>query len=557
MRPAPIPSPRLAAVALLALAAPACARSSTPAAASPSPAVSPAPSLAPSIADTAYFAVVLGTDTLGTERTIRTATRLDGELRMQRPRVTTVRYTMYLRADAAVDSMRTQVGEGSGAQRGMLVFGRDSAILTVYAGEATTPRVDRSAVAPGTLPFINLSSGVLDQVFRRARRIGGDSATVPLFAGAQALPGRVRFVGADSAVLDVGVALRAAVGPDGAFRGALVPSQNVRFVRLTTRPASHGAATGAPAADRYAAPAGAPYTAEEVTIRTPSGLALAGTLTLPRGASRARPAPVVVTITGSGPQNRDSEIMGIAGYRFFGQVADTLGRRGVGVLRLDDRGTGASDAGPASATSADLAGDVRAALAWLHTRPEVSGLALLGHSEGGMIAPMVAAEDTTVRAVVLMAAPSRPGHELSAHQRRVAIDSDARIAAAARDSVMRVAQAHADSMVRTGEAGAWTRYWWSFDPRPVVKRLRMPVLILHGETDLQVPVAQGDELAAMLRASGNRDVTVRRFAARNHLFLADTSGHWDGYASLPSKVVAPDVTGAIADWLAARLVPAR
>ena len=84
--------------------------------------------------------------------------------------------------------------------------------------------------------------------------------------------------------------------------------------------------------------------------------------------------------------------------------------------------------------------------------------------------------------MVLLATQSRPGHELSAHQRRLAIEADARIAPAARDSVMHAAQAHADSTIARGEASAWMRYWWSFDPRPVVRRLRIPVLIVHGET---------------------------------------------------------------------------
>jgi hypothetical protein len=121
----------------------------------------------------------------------------------------------------------------------------------------------------------------------------------------------------------------------------------------------------------YSAPADAPYTAEEVTVTvSQGGHTLAGTLTLPASA-RGR-VPAVVLITGSGPQDRDSAMPGLDGYAFFRQIADTLGRRGVAVLRLDDRGWGASTGDAAAATSADFADDVRAAVAYLRSRPEVN-----------------------------------------------------------------------------------------------------------------------------------------------------------------------------------------
>src|SRR6478752_1779877 len=103
----------------------------------------------------------------------------------------------------------------------------------------------------------------------------------------------------------------------------------------------------------YSAPAGAPYTAEEVTVHTPMGHTLAGTLTLPKSATRARPVGAIVTITGSGPEERD-EAIGIDGYRPFRQFADSLARRGIATLRMDDRGTGASKGVHKGATSADF-----------------------------------------------------------------------------------------------------------------------------------------------------------------------------------------------------------
>ena len=510
--------------------------------------------VAPPRPDTTYWAVVLNADTLATETVIRTPTRLEGDLRIRRPRPMAVQYVMVLHPDGTVDSMQTTTVDADVVARGTIVVRGDSATLTVAAPGLTAPRTDRVAVPPATLPFINLSAGALDLIFRRARAAGGDTVAIPLLGGPRLIQAQVRFIGADSALLDVGVQLRSAVAADGAFEGAVVPTQGVRFVRLAARPATRPAAPTS-----YAAPPDAPYTAEDVTVRTSAGIALAGTLTLPRTASAQHPAPVVITISGSGPQDRDSELAGITGYRLFRELADTLGRRGIGVLRLDDRGVGGSGAGPTTATTADFANDVRAALAWLRARPDVDGarLGLVGHSEGGIIAPMVAAEDSLVRAVAVLAGQSRPGHELSAHQRRYALLHDPRVAASDRDSVFRVMQAQADSMIRREDGDAWTRFWWSYDPRAALRRVRAPVLVLHGETDRQVPVAQGEEVASLLRESGNPDVTLRRFPGVNHLFLEDPSGHWTGYAALPSKRVPGVVRGALADWFASRLGVAR
>lgn len=512
---------------------------------------------APAGADTSWYVVTVGDDTLAREMTVRSPDRLNGELRVLRPQPATLQYTLFTRPDRAADSLRSTVVSGDASARTAIDFAGDSAFLAMHSPGAP-PRHDRVAVAAGALPFINLSAGILDQVFRRARAVGGAEVTVPLLAGLQSMPGRVRFIGADSAVLQLNVELRAAVSADGALHAAVVPAQGVRFARAS-RMAFDTPRPAAPAGNPHAAPAGAPYTARDVVVRTPAGLALAGTLTLPRGATRARPAPVVVTISGSGPQNRDSELAGVRGYAIFRQVADTLGRRGIGVLRLDDRGTGGSEPGPSGVTSADFADDVRAAVAWLRGQPDVDArrIGLLGHSEGAMIAPMVAADDTLVAAVALLAAPARPGREVSAHQRRLAIAASS-VPLLARDSVFRAAQAQSDSLVLHGGTDAWTRFWWDYDPRPAAARLRVPVLILHGETDMQVPVAHAEELAAAIREGRGAEVTLRRYPAVNHLFLDDAAGHWGGYATLPSKLVPPVIMGTLADWFATRLaVPAR
>lgn len=317
------------------------------------------------------------------------------------------------------------------------------------------------------------------------------------------------------------------------------------------RIAGYFIAPGPAAAASYAAPADAPYSAVDVTVPTPAGHALAGTLTLPKDAPG--PVPAVVLVTGSGPQDRDSHMAIIPDYRFFRQVADSLSRRGMAVLRMDDRGVGGSGGATPDVTTADFADDVRAAVAWLRARPEVdpARIALAGHSEGGIIAPLVAADDGRIAAVVLMAGPAWTGRRISDMQIRDVLAGQGRTGAAL-DSALAAAVAERDS---AAEGMPWVRWFLEHDPLPVAGRVRAPVLVLQGGTDRQVTPGQAEELAAAVRAGGNGDVTVRVFPAVNHLFLADPDGTADParYAALPDKRVPATVLGALADWLAARL----
>lgn len=301
----------------------------------------------------------------------------------------------------------------------------------------------------------------------------------------------------------------------------------------------------------YSAPADAPYTAEDVTIPTPAGHTLAGTLTLPKGA--AGRVPAVVMISGSGLQDRDSGILGVTGYRLFRQIADSLTRRGIAVLRLDDRGWGASGGDPSRATTADLADDTRAAVAWLRGRAEVdpARVGLVGHSEGGIIAPMIAADDAEIAAVALLAGQGWTGRQTSDYQLH-RLWSGMGMSAARMDSMRAI-----NDPLREQQAAQvpWLRFWMDFDPVPTLRRVRAPALVLQGATDWQVAPEQADVIAAALREGGNRQVTVRVFPGLNHLFLRDPGDRVDpaAYATLPDKQVPAEVLGALADWLAATL----
>lgn len=305
----------------------------------------------------------------------------------------------------------------------------------------------------------------------------------------------------------------------------------------------------AEAAD-YSAPAGAPYVAEEVRVQAGDHV-LAGTLTLP--SARTGRIPAVVLITGSGQQDRDSGIPVIPGYRFFRQIADTLSRRGIAVLRLDDRGVGGSGGDLQRATTADFADDVRAAVAYLRGRGEIdpARIGLAGHSEGGVIAPMVAADDPRIRAVALMAGTAYSGGRVLDFQLRSALMAQG-LAGAALDSAF----ARGLAARETGAAQVpWMRWFIDHDPLPVARRVRAPVLVLQGATDRQVTPEQADTLAAAIRAGGNRDVTVKLVPAVNHLFLADPVGTADpaAYAALPDKRVPASVLGPLVDFFVDRL----
>lgn len=432
-------------------------------------------------------------------------------------------------------------------QRGTLEFANDTVHLSLIAGP--NERTMHPATRAGALPLFNNDFTALEQGVRIARARGVSTLTMPLFlmANGQTIDGTLDLFAPDSARLSVmGNVSVASVDADGNVTGGYLPGQNITLRVLVGAEAAR-VSLGAP---DYSAPAGAPYRAEPVEVRTPAGHTLTGTLTLPANA-RGR-VPAVVTITGSGQQDRDESISIVPGYRLFRQVADTLGRRGIAVLRLDDRGVGGSG-GDVNGTTADFADDIRAGVAYLRARSEIDGarIALVGHSEGGMIAPMVAADDPGLAAIVLMAGPADRGDSVIAFQLRSAVAQDPSIPLAARDSALVAVRAQFDS---TSGKLAWMKYFLSYDPLPTIRRVRQPVLILQGATDLQVTADQAPRLERVLRDAGNRRVTTHVFAERNHLFLRDSVGAPAGYSRLPSGRVDAEVMGTLADWLVATLI---
>lgn len=322
-----------------------------------------------------------------------------------------------------------------------------------------------------------------------------------------------------------------------------------------------------------------PYRQEPVSFASgAAGVKLAGTLSVPDGAG---PFPAVVLICGSGPETRDEEVMG---HKIFLVLADALNRRGIAVLRYDKRGVGESTGSYATATLTDFAADAEAALRFLRARPGIAAdrIGLVGHSEGGAVAPMLALRDPSVRFVVLMAAPGmRIGQLLRLQTAKIAKASGVLDADIARTSAFfdklyvdlagasgdeqklavakaDVEQAVADKILPAASADAlatmvaspWAREAFAYDPVPALRQLKTPVLALNGSLDLQVPAAEnlGPIRAAL---QGNTRATVVELPGLNHLFQSAKLGTPVEYGAI-EETVAPAALKTISDWVAAQ-----
>ena len=334
-----------------------------------------------------------------------------------------------------------------------------------------------------------------------------------------------------------------------------------------------------------------PYDAIDVKYENPKakGVTLAGTLTVPKGATKA---PCAILITGSGPEDRDETIFG---HKPFLVLADYLTRHGIAVLRSDDRGIGGSTGDLQNATSDDFAGDVEAAIAFLKTRKEIDPLkiGLIGHSEGGLIGPMVAARHKGVAFVVMLAGPGVPGDEIlirqslkislsmgfTTEQAEAAQNAQRDLITAAKDptdstafvaKLKTVIQAQIDQLpyeqkkdvgdvneIAVGQAkilrAPWMKFFLNYDPRHTLAQVTCPVLALNGEKDIQVDADQNlPEIRAALTKGGNKDATVEKLPGLNHLFQTVEMGSIDEYARTP-ETFAPTAMQKISDWIGARM----
>jgi pimeloyl-ACP methyl ester carboxylesterase len=331
-----------------------------------------------------------------------------------------------------------------------------------------------------------------------------------------------------------------------------------------------------------------PYRQEEVTF-TNGGITLAGTLTVPPGTAKS---PAVLLVTGSGPQDRDESLFE---HKPFWVIADHLSRRGIAVLRFDDRGVGGSSGERTQATTVDFAQDALAGIRFLGGRPEVAAdrIGILGHSEGGLVAALAAADSKTVAFAVLLAGPGIPGADIVVKQsERLALAQGAsraqadKIVVTQRRFVELLANNAGDPAVLAAKLRSFlltelglgteaalpadqasqleaqiqiaTSKWYldflSLDPRPVLRKVGAPVLALNGSLDVQVDAQQNlPQIERALREAGNRDVTVLELPGLNHLLQPAAKGTIEEYGAIETTID-PKVLDTITDWISKRMV---
>lgn len=317
-----------------------------------------------------------------------------------------------------------------------------------------------------------------------------------------------------------------------------------------------------------------PYKREEVAFDNPKGGdRLAGTLTMPTDGKASK---IVVLITGSGAQNRDEELMN---HRPFLVWSDWLTRHGIAVLRYDDRGTAQSTGNFATATSADFADDAEAAVSYIQSRPDLKNLSigLMGHSEGGLIAPMVASRNKAVKFIVLLAGPGVPTLQLMVKQAedqmrlagmsgeamKISLDIDTKLFDCVKanpalstaelksklDTITLKTLGSYSTAQRGGKSmddlmkanitllNPWYRYFIAFNPADYLTKVKCPVLALDGTLDMQVNAeANLAGIKTSLEKAGNKNFEVVALPGLNHLFQKATTGAVAEYEQIPETV---------------------
>jgi pimeloyl-ACP methyl ester carboxylesterase len=300
-----------------------------------------------------------------------------------------------------------------------------------------------------------------------------------------------------------------------------------------------------PAWPPYAAPPDHAYAAQDVAIRAAQGHVLAGTLTTPAHSGRIAAA---LLITGLSPHERNN---GDAPWMTLRDIADALGRAGIAALRVDDRGVGKSTGDNAKLTSFDKVDDVRTEIAWLRAQPGIDPqrIILIGYSEGGLIAPMVAAKDPSIAGVVTLAGPGVSGLEVARYQVEQPILRDPKMSDADRERELAKQMEEALKDLSPHETS-----FMAIDPIPYARQVRCPALIIQGGTDATVPVRSAARIASAMRAGGNSDVTVHIVPGVSHSLLPDPGGLSSGWGALPAFLTSPQLLDELTRWSIARLL---
>jgi pimeloyl-ACP methyl ester carboxylesterase len=329
-----------------------------------------------------------------------------------------------------------------------------------------------------------------------------------------------------------------------------------------------------------------PYKSEDIEVpNKQADITLAGTLTLPDTGSNFTS---VVLITGSGPQDRNETLMG---QKPFLVLSDYLTRHGIAVLRCDDRGTAKSTGNFSTATTKDFVTDALAAVEYLKTRKEINldKIGLIGHSEGGIIAPMAAVQSKDVAFIILLAAPGIPGDSVIDLQTKIILGKSGVTQDYINNQLEFVRQIHHIIKIENDSTKAaqlinkafdnylskltedekkypansksvfesqikillspWYRFFISYDPKPTLEKVKVPVLALNGSKDVQVPAKEDlKAIADALSAGGNHDFEIDELPNLNHLFQTADTGLPSEYGKL-EETFAPAALKTISDWI--------
>jgi hypothetical protein len=331
-----------------------------------------------------------------------------------------------------------------------------------------------------------------------------------------------------------------------------------------------------------------PYKQEEVVFYNDT-LKFTGTLTIP---SSAGPHPAVVMITGSGPQNRDEELFGFKPFRI---IADHFTRKGIAVLRYDDRGVGGSGGSVNQSTTADFATDALAAIHFLQSRGDINPkqIGLCGHSEGGIVGPLAASESRDVAFVICIAGTGVDGSKTILAQQEAIMRADSSseeaikralkvsqlafdLALSKKDSIevrkelrasvvdelnamtseQRKAITNDDEYVRvrveaqiSSFRSPWFKYFLTYDPAPALEKVKCPLLALFGGLDMQVLADLNKKsMESALKKGKNKDYSIKVFPIANHLFLTSVTGSPSEYSKLKKEFV-PGFLNTMSDWI--------
>jgi pimeloyl-ACP methyl ester carboxylesterase len=331
-----------------------------------------------------------------------------------------------------------------------------------------------------------------------------------------------------------------------------------------------------------------PYLEEEVAFKS-GRILLAGTLTIPKDENKY---PAVILLTGNGPLNRDEDIFG---FKIFQIIADYLTRKGFAVLRYDDRGVGGSTGNSMQSTTEDFADDAKSAIEFLKKQKniDVKKIGFLGHSEGGIIAPMVASTSTDVAFIVLMSSAGVHGGDVLLEQQKLILQSsgvtdslieqnldlqrkintalindtdlndlrgdiqafaekDFETLSAEIKSSIQDKKAYINSTVQSQILmfnNPWLRFYIRYDPAPTLQKVKIPVLMTFGELDLQVPAAQNKpKMEEALALGGNKNFKSIVFPKANHLYQEAKTGSPGEYNELKKEFVAGFLE-AVGNWI--------